>query len=89
LPCPGWSLYLNLSLSFQYLSAFNRPQPAKPGSTLATLESGCGEVFAFASQQLSTVVLVFLLPALNPFAFQVAGAAIYAPLFSPVFPAAL
>jgi len=77
--------YLILSLSFHSLSLFSRPQPAEPGSTLGTLESGCGEDFAFASQQASIVVFFCLLPALNQFEFQVAGAAMYAPLFSPVF----
>jgi len=60
---------LILSLSSYSISPFTRPKPDEPGSTLATLESGWGEDFAFASQlrqQVSTVVFVFLLPALSP-----------------------
>jgi len=49
----------NLSLSFHSFSPFRRLQSAEPGSTLATLETGCGEDFAFASQLVSTVVFVF------------------------------
>jgi len=73
-----------------FLSPFSRPQPAEHGSTLATLESRCGEDFAIASQQVSILVFVWLLPALDQFEFQDAGAAMYAsflwPLFQPRFP---